>query len=97
MQTYFPSQVVTFLDERFPFAKEQAEGKVDPSAKVGVREGAGAIGHLINMIDGIPSHLLRFQGAAEAEIGQTLAALRMAKDIWATGRMDHYLEPMLVG
>jgi hypothetical protein len=90
MQTYFPSQVVSFLDAIFPFARDHAEG-MRGQVPLGFQDAAAAVGHLIHMIDGIPNRLLRFDGVAESEFGQAFEALKMSKAIWASGRTDHFL------
>jgi hypothetical protein len=90
MQSYFPSQVVSFLDALFPFAREHAEG-MRAQVVLGYQDAAAAVGHLIHMIDGIPNRLLRLDGVAEAEFGQALETLRMSKAIWASGRTDYVL------
>jgi hypothetical protein len=89
MPPYFPSQVVQFLDARFPFARG---GKTD--LPLLAQDVGPAIGHLVNMIDGIPSHLLPLTGQAAVEFGQSVQALRLALAIWTSGKTEYRIDAL---
>ncbi len=87
MQPVFPSQIVNYLDSRYPQAKEQLEGR--GSQFYLQRDHAPAAQQLLSMVENIPSNLLSLNTNDHAEFGEALAAIRFAINAWNSGD-NHY-------
>jgi hypothetical protein len=85
-----PSQIVSFIDARFPFAKDQCAGTNLQGGNLSAKDAAAAVGYLLRLIESLPDRLLRFSGSDHAEYGQALEAVRLAHANWMQG-VQHYL------
>jgi hypothetical protein len=92
MQQFVPSQVRDYMDVRFPFAKAQLAGGQGSELPP---DYAGALAHLIRMLDGIPDHLMVLRGEADAELGESVEAVRMVVDCWRAGNRTQLLKPLV--
>lgn len=90
MQPVFPSQIVNYLDSRYPQAKEQLEGR--GSQFYLQRDHAPAVQQLLSMVENIPSNLLSLNTNDHAEFGEALAAIRFAINAWNSGDNHYKLE-----
>jgi hypothetical protein len=92
MPTFVPSQIREFLDARLPAALNQLRTG-QPFDIVGL-EYAGALVHLVFMLDGVPEHLLTLRGADAADFGEALQAIRVATDAWRAGNVSFPLRAL---
>ncbi len=90
MQPMLPSQIVEYLDSRYPQAKDQLEGgggqwylPIDHVA---------AVAQLLSIVEDIPSSLVNLDSEDQAEFGEALAAMRFAINAWYSGDKHHKLE-----
>lgn len=89
MTRIVPSQVVDYIDSRFPQAKQQDKtGR--PQIVFGI-DHAPAISYLLSMVDSVPSHLTTLEGEALAEFGEAISALRIAVNRWSQGEKTYEL------
>lgn len=93
MTAYVPSQVCEFLDERIPAARAQFKGgganfDLPPDY-------AGALGHLVVMLECIPAHLLVLKAKAAAELGEATEAIRAVLAMWHAGNRSVSLVPLV--
>jgi len=77
MPVVVPSQVVDYLNTRYPMAK-------DPKFSLDSNY-APSIAHLLGLVESIPPHLVTLQGVAAAEFGESISAIRIAVSRWTAG------------
>jgi predicted nucleotide-binding protein len=90
MQPVLPSQIVKYLDSRYPQAKDQLEGRggqwyLDVNHVAPVEQ-------LLSMVENIPASLIDLDSDDYAEFGEALAAIRFATKAWYSGDNHHKLE-----
>lgn len=90
MATVVPSQVVLYLDARYPQAKKQIDGS--GSSFYLQRDHAPSAQYLLTMIENIPSHLFVLDGESYAEFGEAIAAIQCAINAWNSGDNLYKLE-----
>lgn len=76
-----PSQVVEFLDARYPQLRE------NPNFYLSQGD-APAIAHLVALIDAIPDELITLRGQALAEYGESVSRVRYTVDRWRRNTGD---------
>lgn len=81
MSTAVPSQVVEYIDTRYPQAEK-------PDFWLAI-EHAPVIAHLLALVESIPTHLVTLQGVAVAEFGEVISAMRVALNRWNTGEKNY--------
>lgn len=90
MVNVVPSQVILYLDARYPQAKQQMAGS--GSSFYLQRDHAPSSQYLLTMIENIPSHLLVLDGESYAEFGEAIAAIQCAITAWNSGDNHYKLE-----
>ena len=85
MLAVVPSQIVSYIDSRFP---QVATGK---GFYLG-RDYAPILSHLLKLIDSLPSGVVTLEGDAFAEFGEGVEAVRAAVHAWNNGDNNHRLE-----
>jgi hypothetical protein len=90
MATVVPSQVVLYIDARYPQAKQQMEGK--GSSFYLQRDHTPSAQYLLTMIENIPPHLFALDGESYAEFGEAIAAIQCAITAWNSGDNHYKLE-----
>jgi hypothetical protein len=90
MAIVVPSQVVLYLDSRYPQAKQQMAGEV--SSFYLQRDYAPTAQYLLTMIENIPSYLFALDGESYAEFGEAIAAIQCAIAAWNSGDNHYKLE-----
>jgi predicted nucleotide-binding protein len=90
MQPVLPSQIIEYLDSRYPQAKEQLEGRggqwylpIDHVATVT---------QLLSIVENIPSSLMNLESDDQVEFGEAIAAIRFAINAWNSGDKHYKLE-----
>lgn len=90
MQPFVPSQILEYLDSRFPQAKKQSERPGEEFYHV--RQNAPGVQTLLTMIEGLPLHLLRLDPDSLGEYLEAVAAIRFALNAWNSGDAHFKLE-----
>jgi len=81
MSTVVPSQVVEYIETRYP--------QIDrPGFELGINH-APSIEYLLFLVESIPSHLVTLQGEAAAEFGEAISAMRFALRRWSAGEKNY--------
>jgi hypothetical protein len=75
MYKVVPSQVLSYLDSRFPPSERN---------ELGIQH-APAVRLLLNFIDSMPIGVVTLQGDSLAEFGEAVEALRLAVNFWNQG------------
>jgi hypothetical protein len=88
--TAVPSQIVNYLDDRYPQAKQQMEG--GGSTFYLEISHAPPVQHLLSMVESLPSHLLNLDSDSYAEFEEAIAAIRFAIDAWSSGNNTYKLK-----
>lgn len=78
MATALPSQIVAYIDSRFPAAAEEKPFYV-------TRDHAASVAFIVRQIDSLPLGIMTLEGPSLAEFGEGVEALRVASDAWAGG------------
>ncbi len=85
-----PSQIVNYLDDRYPQAKQQMEG--GGSTFYLEISHAPPVRYLLSMVESLPSHLLNLDNDSYAEFEEAIAAIRFAIDAWSSGNNTYKLK-----
>lgn len=91
MPTFVPSQVVDYIDERCPAAKEQCRSNGKQAFYL-ERPHASVVAGLLSMIDALPGRLLTLSARPLAEFVEAVEALRMAVAAWNGGEKNYVLD-----
>jgi hypothetical protein len=91
MRSYFPSEVVEYLDSKYPYAKEQCESGAPKKFNLD-RNQYPAVAHLLDMLDGIPARVIRLRGDEGAEFSEAVHAIRMALIAWNNREINFVLD-----
>jgi hypothetical protein len=83
MTEVVPSQVVAFIDSAFPFAASQ---KPDDALIELSTDKSGVIRGLLDLLDALPSSLLRLDGPDFVKLTACKATLKDLVERWAAGR-----------
>lgn len=76
MPSVYPSQIVTLIDRRFPFAAAgNAQANID-------RSHASWVAAILGLLDALPSELIAVSGDDYAQYVEAIAGLRSAHDTW---------------
>ena len=85
-----PSQIIQYLDSRYPQAKDQLKGRggqwyltIDHVATVA---------QLLSIVENLPSSLMNLEIDDQAEFGEAIAAIRFAINAWNSGDKHYKLE-----
>ncbi|TKB64997.1 MAG: hypothetical protein E8D47_09945 [Nitrospira sp.] len=82
-----PSEVVEYLDSRFPQAKKDENFKLSSGD-------APAAAYLLRLLEGLPSEIVTLKGEALAEFGESIESLRFTIDAWSTGDSNRILQKL---
>jgi len=85
MAVALPSQIVGYLDSRYPAAGEEKPFYVG-------RDHAASVAFILRQIDNLPPGIITLQGTALAEFGEAVEAVRVAVDAWASGDNQYQLK-----
>lgn len=92
MSAFVPSQVREFIEVRIESAATQLGGGQGYTLPP---DFAGALGHLLFMLDNIPPHLMVLSGSAAAEMGESIQAIRIVLGAWRSGNQHLALQPLI--
>jgi hypothetical protein len=81
MAKVVPSQVVEYLDARYPEAAK-------PGFWLGI-DHTPVIANLLALVENIPAHLVALPGAEAAEFGEAILAMRFAVNRWNAGEKNY--------
>ena len=87
--TAVPSQIVHYLDDRYPQAKQQMEG--NGSTFYLEISHAPPVQYLLSMVESLPSHLLNLDSNSKAEFEEAIVAIKFAIDSWNSGNETYKL------
>lgn len=90
MVSVVPSQIVNYLDDRCPQAKQQMEG-VGSTFYLEMPH-APIVQTILSMVESLPPHLLIFDGDSDDEFKEAISAIRFAVDAWKSGNKIYKLE-----
>lgn len=82
MFTIVPSQIVGYIDARYP------QAATGDTFYLG-RDHAPTVAHLLRLIDSMPAGIVTLQGDALGEFGEAIEAARAAVSAWVSGD-NHY-------
>ncbi len=85
-----PSQIVLYIDKRVPAVRERPQ-----ELSVLGPEHAGMLGHVVDMIERVPPHLVVLGADADAEFGEAVHAIRAALRGWESGNHSIGLRPLV--
>lgn len=78
---FFPSQIVEYIDIKFPHAKSPCGNQDEQQPPIGQEYGP-VLSFLLIMMKNIPPHVLMLRGDNFAEFGEAMEAIRMAVNAW---------------
>jgi len=90
MQPMLPSQIVEYLDSRYPQAKDQLEG-VGGQWYLPI-DHVAAVAQLLSIVENIPSSLMNLGSEDHVEFSEALEAIRFAINAWYSGDKHYKLE-----
>ncbi len=91
MGVFFPSQIVEYIDNKFPYVRSSLESGRDDLSPVG-KEYYPVISLLSTMIEAIPSKLMILKGEALVEYSEAVEALRVAVLLWRQGDKNYTIQ-----
>jgi len=81
IDSFFPSQIVEYIDIKFPHAKSPCGNQDEQRPTIGQVYGP-VLSFLLMMMENIPPHVLMLRGDNFAEFGEAMEAIRMAVNAW---------------
>jgi hypothetical protein len=86
MPRVVPSQIVEFVDERFPFARSRQEYIVDDQFK-------GSVSALLRLVDKLPDELLMLDGVDYSRFILSISTVESTLEAWNTNLQPGALHP----
>jgi hypothetical protein len=90
MAIVVPSQIVAYIDTKFPAAAERKSFYV-PSDYL------ASVAYVLSLVDNLPASSNTLQGASSVEFGEAVEALRVAVTTWNRGDKQYKLEKLTGG
>lgn len=87
MPTVVPSQVVAFIEQRLPFAKERTDFAL-------AKDYAGIVRATTELVEEVPPHLVTVDANDYALLREALADMRRATELWSGADRNHTLGPL---
>jgi hypothetical protein len=89
MSVYFPSQIVEYIDNKFPSIKDISSGeqKIVPIGP----EYKPIASLILRMIDAIPPRVMILKGDDLIEYGEAVEAIRHVVDMWGQGHRNYII------
>ncbi len=94
MPEVVPSQIVEYIDLRFPRAREEADS--GQAFQLGSNQ-AGVVGALLTLVAELPDNLLTVDGERYAEFQESVAELRSALALWERGEIRYRVDSVAGG
>ncbi len=91
MNIYFPSQIVEYIDRKFPEAKTWAGARNVTFPHVGV-EYAASVTLLSKMIENMPPRVMTLRGDDYDEFSEAVESLRLALSLWNAGERNRGIQ-----
>ena len=91
INSFFPSQIVEYIDLKFPHAKSLRDNQDELQSLIG-QEYEPVLSFLLIMIERIPSHVLMLRGDDFAEFGEAVGVIRAAVNAWNRGDKNYSVQ-----
>lgn len=91
MNKYFPSQIVEYIDRKFPEAKGWTGARSGSFPHVGV-EYAASVGFIANMIKNMPQRVMTLRGDDFDEFSEAIESIRLALNLWHAGEKNRGIQ-----